>query len=113
MIKDGLSFDTVKPITPKEVHAAHYVTRKIPDVVITTVNQLLLEKANRSASITLNQNEILERLDKAGLSRSEVFGRGWLDFEPVYSDAWDVKYGSPAPGYNEEREAVFIFTPKT
>ena len=110
MNKDSLSFDTVKPITPKEVRA-HHVTRKIPDIVITTVNQLLLEKASRSASITLNPNEILERLDRAGLSRHEVLGNGWLDFEPVYSDAWDVKYDSP--GYNEDREAVFIFTPKT
>ena len=93
-----------KPITPKEAASGSHV----PDIVIETVNDYL--KSYGSAQrIVLKQDELVNALIEKGLSRSEIFGRGWLDFEGMFVQAgWDVEYEKP--GYNEPGSACFIFS---
>lgn len=101
----------VQPISPQE--ALDSKITSIPDVVIETVNRMLAEKMTRGGYINLLQKDIVERICAAspGLHRSEVFNKGWLDFEPFYEKAgWKVQYDKPA--YCESYEANFTFTKK-
>jgi hypothetical protein len=101
----------VKPITPEELKKVE--GDSIPSVVIESVNELLVEKA-RNGRATLRQNEVIERiLQKAGLeiTKSKLFDKGWLDFEPVFRRAgWDVEFDRPA--YCETYEPNWTFKAK-
>jgi len=102
---------TVKPFTPDEA-LENKKAYGIPKEVIEAVNELLTENYS-SGSITLGQNTVMERVlsKMPGATRSLVFARKWLDFEPIFEDfGWDVDYDKP--GYCETYEATFTFTPK-
>jgi len=78
----------VRPITPKDV--AEEKLRKIPDVVIEVVNQLLKENI-RDGSATISEEDIVDRLVEKGVDPNEIYKCGWLDFEPIYRNAgWKV-----------------------
>lgn len=95
----------VRPITPKEAASGP----PIPDVVIETVNRYLQDLGG-SRRIVLHQNRLLRLLEEQGLSREDIFEKGWLNFEPLFIEAgWNVTYDKP--GYCEEGEAMFIFEP--
>lgn len=95
----------VKPITPKEVASGQ---EEIPDIVIETVNQYLQSRGG-SRRIVLKQKTLLQRLEEQGLSRTDIFDKGWLDFESLFEEAgWDVTYDKPGC---EDGEAMFIFEP--
>lgn len=112
----------VKAFTPREA----LDNKVIPDFVIEAVNTLLSGKITNTpkGSIVLKQSDIIkeiffpwklstENLDldtEAGMSimKEEISKHGWLNFESIYRDqGWTVKYDKP--GFNESREASFIF----
>lgn len=101
----------VQPISPQE--ALDLKITSIPDVVIETVNQMIAEKMTKRPHIVLLQKDICDRICAAspGLHNSEIYAKGWLDFEPFYEKAgWKVVYDKPA--YCESYEANFTFSKK-
>lgn len=67
---------------------------EIPDIIIETVNNLILKNFEPSNERSLvYQEDILNATDKAGLSRDEIFDKHWLDIELLYEQqGWDVDY---------------------
>lgn len=97
------------PISPDQVVEAK--SESLPDEVFVVVNELITEKL-LNGSATILQKDILARLEACGLNRSQIFEKGWLNFEELYRQAgWEVGYDKP--GYNETGEAYFIFSDKT
>ena len=72
----------VKPITPKEAASG----QQIPDIVIETVNRYLQGRGG-SRRIVLKQNHLLQQLEEQGLLRTDIFEKGWLNFEPLFIEA--------------------------
>ena len=99
----------MKPITPKEA-----MTRSIPDAVIESFNELILENINGNRAEVLQDdviNAIIAKFEEAGvkLSRSDIFSRNWLNIESMYREAgWLVIYHKP--DYFEDWKAFFEFT---
>lgn len=98
----------MKPITPDE--ARQQKLTRIPDEVIISVNELIVEKLTSSNYASFTQDELINRIiSKSKLSRDEIFNKHYLDFEPIYQKAgWKVEYDKPA--YNETYNATFKFT---
>lgn len=100
--------EIIQAITPEE--AVELSKESIPPEVLTTVNRLIAEKLRRGKAFIL-QKDIVATLEIAGMKRSDIFQKHWLDFEEVYRDAgWNVTYD--APGWNESYEASFSFEPR-
>jgi len=98
----------ILPISPKEALSSkvHY----IPQIVIETVNELIVKEFN-NRPFTISQNTIIEKLIKSGMTRVEIFENNYLDIEEIYrQQGWTVVYDSP--GWNENYDAVFKFSPK-
>lgn len=99
-----------KPLSPTEVESTKSNT--IPDVVITAVNNLLVNKYGEGFAVLSQRdivNEIL-RLDE-NLTRREIFDNNMLDFENVFRrSGWSIVYDKP--GYNESYEPFFTFRKK-
>jgi hypothetical protein len=98
----------VNPISPQE--ALDLKITDIPDVVIETVNKMLIEKMTKSGHIVLLQKDICDRICAAspGMTKSVIYANNWLDFEPFYEKAgWKVAYDKPA--YCESYEPTFTF----
>lgn len=94
-----------RPIRPDE--AAAHKKETIPSVVIEVFNDLICENY-RNGYVTILQNEVVKRLVDAGLDRTCIFDRGWLDIEGMFRAAgWQVMYDKP--GYNESYEAKWVF----
>ena len=94
----------IAPITPEQARTEHY----IPDEITQIVNDLLAERAG-SGTITIKQNEIVERAEALGLNRRTIYDNRWLDFEDRYRSAgWKVDYDKP--GFNEDYDAYFEFS---
>lgn len=75
--------------------------------VFEIVNHLLAEGYGASR-IVIEQETVVERLVRNGLTREEVFSKGLLNFESFYRDhGWTVEYDKPA--YNESYTAKWIF----
>ncbi len=102
----------IKPITPAE--ARKKFAYSIPDFIIEAVNKLITAKIGTSKSVTLTQEEILEKIgasEREEKFRKQVHEKKWLDFEPIYRKAgWKVVYDKP--GFNESYEPTFTFTAK-
>lgn len=91
----------IRPIGPKDVK------KVIPEFVIEAVNELINEKYTDGRFI-IRQGEIKERIRS---KTSQDFNYAWLDFESIYrAEGWKVEYDKP--GYNENYEAFFAFSPK-
>jgi hypothetical protein len=99
-----------KPISPKEALKAHVTG--IPDAVFDVVNTLLAARINdNDSTINITQEEVVAELTRKGHSLTEIFEKGWLDFETIYQkQGWTVKYDKP--GYNETYDAFWVFSYK-
>lgn len=101
----------MKAISPQE--CAAQAGNDIPDMVIEAINDMLKKEYRKGKSVVLRQDDIIAEIQQRDISltREQIFGRGWLDFEPVFERAgWKVKYDKP--GYNESYAATFEFIPK-
>ena len=97
-----------EPIRPEDLAGAK--TSLIPPVVIDTFNELIAAKWSGGHAV-LSQPYIVATLVERGLTRSDIFDKGWLDIEDVYRAAgWIVEYDKP--GYNEMYDATFTFSKK-
>lgn len=98
----------MKPITPDE--ARQQKLTRIPDEVIESVNELIIEKLNSSNFASFTQDELINRiLTKSDLTRDELFKKNYLDVEPIYQNAgWRVEYDKP--GYIDTYAANFKFS---
>lgn len=109
MTKERGSERQVQPLRPKDV-----VGRKledIPDLAIEAFNELIARKINNGYACILQEN-VVELMVEKGLSREEIFEKGWLNVEGIYRKAgWDVTYDKPA--YNESHPASFTFKPSS
>jgi hypothetical protein len=94
-----------KPIKPSEVGTHQKAI--IPAAVFDAFNaEIAANFSNGSARV--QQADIVARLAVGGVSRDEVFKRGWLNVEEAYrAEGWDVTYDKP--GYNESGTAFFVF----
>ncbi len=97
-----------KPISPNDIAETKF--EQFPDAVFLAVNALLAERYTNGRA-RFNQDEVIDRIigfnDK--LERSEIFARGWLNFEEVYRDAgWEIEFDKPA--YFEDYTAFWIFS---
>ena len=93
----------IRPIGPKDAKKA------IPEFVIEAVNELINEKYDcQGGSFTLRQGLVKDRIRS---KTEQDFDYAWLDFKPLYESAgWHVYYDKP--GYCEDYEAYFKFSPK-
>ena len=95
----------VQPIQPEDI--AEEFIKSIPPEVIESFNELIVLHFNGDSSVVL-QAEVVERMLEKGLSRKDIYSRGWLNVESIYRKAgWSVDYDRP--GYNEVYPAKFIF----
>lgn len=97
----------IKPIKPSEVVAA----KAIPDFVVDVFNKLIARDFDGNES-KIRQREVITLLSSDyGVSREQVFQKGFLNIESLFTAAgWEVDYDRP--GYNEDYDAFFIFTKK-
>lgn len=96
-----------RPISPRDV--ALEKAKQIPAAVFDAFNAEIGTRFD-GQSATVKQEAIVARLVAAGLKRSEVFDKGWLNVEEVYREVgWRVHYEKP--GYNETGSAYFVFEP--
>jgi len=112
----------MKPISPNEITSAK--KDQIPDEVIQSVNEMIVEKWNGYES-TFKQKDlvikIVEKLIEHELYNSEeekkqvenrlkrnLFDKHYLDIEDIYrEEGWIIIYDKP--GYNESYDATFTF----
>lgn len=107
----------VEPITPEEALRAH-LTFVIPNEIIMAVNSLLTEKCGGSTtSITIKQEELIDRINeqadanRSAFGRQELFEKHFLDFEPLFENTgWKVEYCKPS--IDEDFEAYWTFESK-
>lgn len=100
---------SAKPITPKELDTI----RRIPEQVITIVNDMIRENYDGSRAI-IEQDPLLEKicLVMGVKDRQMITEKGWLNFEKFYRKAgWKVEYFSPDRG--ETGRTGFSFEKKT
>lgn len=100
-----------KPLSPDEIGT--FAANAFPEYVFEAVNTLLARNTNGK----LYQNKVIEEIiDQASLKgvdldRSDIFNKGYLDFEEAYrAVGWKVTYDKPA--YCESYEPHFIFKRK-
>lgn len=94
------------PIRPSEV-VAHKAT-VLPDKVIEVFNHLIAVNFSEGRA-RVTQDAVVESLTAAGIDRSEIFAKHYLDVEDIYAAAgWKVEYDKP--GFNESYAANFIFS---
>ena len=101
----------IEPITPDEIGAAKANT--FPDFVIESVNALIAANYTNGRANFTQKAVISEMLERAGgkLKRTEIFEKGYLNFEEIYRDrGWKVEYDKPA--YYETYDANFTFRKK-
>lgn len=93
------------PIKPSEVGKHKGVI--FPVAVFEAFNAEITAKACDGVA-KVSQGAVMERLVAAGLSRSEIFLRGWLNIEDAYrAVGWKVSYEKP--DYNETGDSWLIF----
>ena len=99
----------IKPLSKEEVKKA----KKIPDIIIKTVNELLIKNYSNGKAIIM-QSEIVDIVsaDPNGISRTDIFNNNYLDFEDMYrAIGWKVKYHKPGcfESYDPCCNPCFIF----
>lgn len=96
----------IKPLSKEEVKRL----KTIPDIIIKTVNELLIKNYRNNGKAIILQSEIVDIVsaDPNGISRTDIFDNNYLDFEDLYrAMGWKVEYDEP--GYCESYEPRFIF----
>ncbi|HTE57136.1 MAG TPA: hypothetical protein VK694_00170 [Verrucomicrobiae bacterium] len=97
----------IEPIRPEEAAEAFHV----PDEVIGVFNDLITEGCV-NGHVTVMQKDVVKRLVDMGVSRKDIFDKGWLNVEQLFEGAgWEVGYDRP--GYNESYEPSFTFRART
>jgi hypothetical protein len=95
----------VKPIKPGEV--AKKKQDDFPDAAFEAFNEMIAEHYYGKVA-TFKQKDVEDLMVKKGLGRNDIYKKGWMDIEDVYTKAgWDVDYDRP--GYNETYDATFTF----
>jgi hypothetical protein len=104
-LKDGRFF-VDKPCTPDEIGSLKL--KVFPKEVFQSVNELLAENFTAGRA-DIYQDDIIARImSKMEITRQQIFDKGLLNFEEVYSNyGWKVSYDKP--GYNESYKPVFRF----
>lgn len=103
-----MSQERIGPISPKDVEKEKIIN--FPSEVFEAFNELIIENSG-SGEIYVGQKEVVARMIQKGLSKDEIYKKGWLDVEDVYRKAgWKVDYDKP--GYNEDYEPYFKFSRK-
>ncbi len=100
----------MKPIKPSEVKEKKQSS--IPDSIIESVNEMIVEKWDGSQAC-FYQDDLIKKILKKDitLNKNKIFDNGFLDFESLFrKEGWSVIYDKP--GYNEDYEASFLFTKK-
>lgn len=98
---------SVEPLSPSKAKSRKQSS--IPDVVVETFNEMLVEELDADGYACLEQDEVVKRLVAKGLKRSDIFNKNWLDVEDMYrAKGWKVEYDKP--GYNESYAATFTFS---
>lgn len=94
-----LTFGGVNPVRPDELVPAN--ERQIPDVVFDVFNAHLTRgSAKASTGIRIEEEDIVRELVKRGLKKADIFGKKWLQVEPIYRQAgWEVVYSRPNLAY--------------
>lgn len=99
----------VKPIKPSE--AVKEKKAKFPDAVLEAFNELIAKNLVGCSSV-VKQKDVMKLMVAKGLSCKEIYENGYLNVEDVYRKAgWRVVYDKP--GYDENYDAFFEFTPAT
>jgi hypothetical protein len=103
--------EEIKPISPDDI--VDNLENIIPSVVIQAVNSLLKDNYRGTGSVTIKQDEIINKIIglDGSLTRQVIFEKKYLDFEELYTkNGWVVIYDKPA--YNESYDAYFKFNKK-
>jgi len=104
----------LKPIRPDSL--IKLIEDRIPDEVIQAFNALIAKEWDGQEAI-IAQDEVVREIrsnfrksDKP-MSSEMIFDLNYLNIEDLYrKEGWKVVYDKP--GYNEDYEAKFTFTPK-
>lgn len=99
-----------KPISPNEITSLK--KKIIPDEVIESFNELIVEKWDGKESIVRVKSIVDRIVNKIpDLDRSLIYSNKWLDIEDIYrNEGWVVIYDQP--GYCETYDAYFKFSRK-
>lgn len=100
-----------KPIKPDEV--PKYKGELFPPEVFESVNELIVaHSTNKNSRIVIKQKDIVHLIQqKLPITNSEIFNKGYLNFEQVYREAgWHVTY--TRPDYTECFDSYFTFEAK-
>jgi hypothetical protein len=96
-----------KPIRPQDIGSAkaEHFTAAVFDAFNAEI-----AKHFANGQAVVKQSVVVDRLVKAGIARSEIFGAGYLNIEMAYEAAgWKVSYEKP--GFNESGDSLFFFRP--
>ncbi len=96
----------VEPIKPSDI--AEQKKLHIPDVVIETFNEMIVENIDNYGRAVIKQKDVVAKLVSEGLVEKDIFDKHYLNIESIFSEAgWKVTYSKP--GFNESGEASFTF----
>lgn len=110
----------VNPVRPADMYERK--AKQMPPEVMEAFNELITQNYTGSRSI-VRQKEVVDRIVAKMMDnqtsdfpseplRRRIFDEHWLDIEGIFQKAgWKVVYDKP--GYNEDGEAVFVFTSAT
>jgi hypothetical protein len=104
----------VKPLTPADIPSAKKAG--VHDAVIEAFNELIAANFN-DGEADFTQNAVIElilsKMGRSGLTRNDIFEKGWMNIEEVYEDSgWSVDYDKPIGYAGETFEAHFTFRPR-
>ena len=104
-LKEKIALADVKPVTPEK--AWEEVGKNLPNEVVQAFNECLVESFDGKSSVVI-QKDVVDRMISKGLSKEDIYNKGWLNVESLYRSAgWMVDYDRP--GYNEAYPAKYIF----
>ena len=99
----------VKPLSPADILKEK--REFFNETVLEVVNDFLRKKITSSGTAFILQCEVVTALVERGLDSKLIFAENLLDFEPAFEAvSWRVVYDRP--GYNEDYEPSWTFTPK-
>lgn len=101
----------VDPITPNDISERKIAI--IPDIVITTWNNIIAIKYSEGYAKVLQKDIVRELASALACQESEIFKKGYLEIEDIYRKAgWTVSYDKPVGWAGENFDAYFEFRKK-
>lgn len=98
----------MKPLSPAAARIAF--NKSLPDFVIESANELIVEHMNASGCSSFTFKELGARI-KSKKPDDVEYNDNWLDIEDAFREAgWKVEVDSP--GYNETYAGHYNFSPK-